>query len=104
MLVPPAPVCLLVAGLELGKLNCFPMVFRVVRTIGLIFTIIPLVIVIIFRVVVGANGSCCRLAILSSQHRWHHRQWNDKGAAEQGRVAETWHRYSHAVSGASTGP
>lgn|SRR5579863_638892 len=104
MLVTPSPVCLLIAGLEPGKLNSFAMVFCVVSTIGLIFATIPFVIVIVSFVVIGADGSCSRLAILGSHCRWHHCQWEDEGGAQQGRVAETWHHYFHAVSGASTGP
>ena len=104
MLVAPAPVSLLIAGLKLGKLNGFPMVFCVVRMIGLIFTVIPFVIVIIFCVVVGANSRFSCLVLLSSQRCWHHCQRDDEGGAQQGRVAETGNRYSHVVSGACGGP
>ncbi len=104
MLVTPAPVSLLIARLELGKLNGFPMVFRVVRMVGLIFTVIPFVIVIIFCVVVGANGRFSCLVLLSSQRRWHHCQRDDEGSAQQGRVAETGNLYSHVVSAAFGGP
>jgi hypothetical protein len=82
MLVPPAPVSLLIAWLEFGKLNGFPMGFRVVSKIGLIFTTVPFVVVIIFCVVVGANGSCSRLALLGSQRRWRHGQWDDQGGTQ----------------------
>ena len=95
MLVTPAPVCLLIFGSELGKLDSFAMVLCVVRTIRLIFTTIPLMIVIVFCVVVGTNSRCCRrLAILGSQPYRHHRQWDYyKGGAQQGRIAETGHHY-----------
>ena len=62
MLMTPAPVCLLIVGSELGKLDRFAMVLGVVRSIRLIFPTIPFMIVIVFCVVVGANSR--RLAIL----------------------------------------
>ena len=82
MLVTPAPVCLLIGGSEPGKLDSFAMVLCVVRTIRLIFTAIPLMIVIVLCVVVRANSRCRRLAILGSQRYGRHCQWDYKGSAK----------------------
>lgn len=82
MLVTPAPVCLLIGGSELGKLDSFAMVLCVVRTIRLIFTTIPFMIVIVFCVVVRANRRGRRLAILGSQRCGHHCQWDYKGGPQ----------------------
>ncbi len=76
MLVTPAPVCLLIGGSEPGKLDGFAMVLCVVRTIRLIFTTVPFMIVVVFCVVVGANSRCRRLAILGSQRCGRHCQWD----------------------------
>jgi len=76
MLVTPTPVCLLIVGPELGELDSFAMVLRVVRAIRLVFTTIPFMIVIVFCVMVGANSRCRRLAILGSQRCGHRCQWD----------------------------
>jgi len=82
MFVTPAPVCLLIGGSELGKLDSLAMVLCVVRTIRLIFTTIPFMIVIVFCIVVRTNSRCRRLAILCSQRCGHHCQWDYKSGTQ----------------------
>ncbi len=65
----PAPVRLLVIVIELGKIAILAMVLFCIHTIRLIFMSIPLMIVIVFFVVVGASG----VVIFGSQRHWHDR-------------------------------
>jgi len=87
MLVAPAPVCLLIAVFELGELNGFAMVLLCVCLIRLIFTSIPLVIVIALFVVVDASGPL----ILGAQYGWRQCYWDHKGGAQQGGTPKTGH-------------
>ena len=102
MLVTPAPVCLLIAGFEFGELDRFVVFFRVVRTIRLIFTAVPFVIVIVPGVVVGPNRRRCRLVILSEKRCGHHRHWCCESGTQQGRVEEMGN--FHTVEEALVGP
>jgi hypothetical protein len=84
---------LLILIFELGKIAIFAMVLFQVRTIRLIFMIIPLMIVIVTFVVVLASVPLIGLLIVGSQRRWSHRDWDCKGGAQQGRIPETGHDY-----------
>ena len=57
MFVTPAPVCLLIVVFELGKVSILAMVLFGIHAIRLIFMTIPLMIVIVLFVVVGASSS-----------------------------------------------
>ena len=69
MFVTPAPVCLPVILVDLGKLAISVMVFLYIHTIGAIFMTIPLMIVIVAFVVID-NYS------LGSQKCWSNGNWD----------------------------
>ena len=91
MLVAPAPVCLLIVFVEPGKCFVFAMVLFSIHAIRLIFLSIPLMIVVVLFVVVGASG----FLILGSQRCGRNSYGNYKGGAQQGCFPETWHGYFH---------
>ena len=91
MFVTPAPIRLLVVFVEPGKIAIFAMVLFGIRSIRTIFLTIPLVIVVVLLVVVGA-----RFMIFGSQCCWRQCYWSQKGGAEHGRMEETGHHRFHA--------
>lgn len=81
MIVTPAPVCLLIFLFELGEIFIFVMILFCPHTIRPILMTIPLMIVIVLFVVIGARG----VVILGSQRCWRH-HWSYKGGAQQDRL------------------
>ena len=78
MIVTPAPVGLLIVVFKLGESAIFAMVLFCIHTIRLIFMAIPLMIVIVLRVVIGASV----LLILGSQRGWHYCYWDYKSGTQ----------------------
>ena len=96
VLMTPAPVFLLLGWWEPGKLDSLTMALRCVSTIRPIFTTIPFMIVIVLCVVIGADSRRGgRPLVLGSQRRGHRGEGDDKGGAEQGRIAKTRHYCCH---------
>jgi hypothetical protein len=86
----PAPVCLPIIFVELGKSDIFTMVLFCVHMIRPIFVVIPFMIVIMLVVVID-NGP----VILGEQRGWRHCDGGDKGGSEESRIPETGRDYSH---------
>jgi len=78
MIVTPAPICLLIVVVELGKIAIFAMVLFRPHTIRLIFVAIPFMIVIVLFVVVSAHG----FVIVGLQPRWRYCYGGYKGGTQ----------------------
>lgn len=89
MLVPPAPIGLLVVLVQRGEGAIFAMVLFCVRTIRLIFMIVPFMIVVILFVMIAASD----LVVLGSERGWHQNDWNDEGDTQQRCIQKTGHMY-----------
>ena len=72
MIVTPAPVGLLIVVMELGETGVLAMVLFRIRTIRLIFMIIPFMIVVVLFIVVGPGGR----VLLGSQGGRRHGYWD----------------------------
>jgi len=90
--VAPAPVILLIVLFELGEIAMAAMLLFCPHTIGLIFMIIPFMIVIVLLVVVGA----CGLVLLGLQRYGRHCDWGNEGGAQQDRIQKMGTDYSHS--------
>jgi hypothetical protein len=90
MLVTPAPVSLLIVVIELRKIAIFAMVLFGVRTIRLIFILVPFVIVIFVLVVIDDLGFLIR----GPKRCRYECYWGHQGGAQYGFIPETGHVYS----------
>lgn len=90
MLVPPVPVILLIARLQLAELDILPVIILLINAIRLIFTIVPLMVVIILLIVI-CRGGLAVLPILSLNRIWNQCEACDQRRASQTNIEKPFH-------------
>jgi hypothetical protein len=85
MLVAPVPISLLIGFIERRELRTSAMILFVVDTVSFVFVAIPLMIVVVLLIVIGANCD----VILGSQRGGRQCQGSQHEHAEQSSIQET---------------
>lgn len=102
MLVPPVPVILLVAIVELDKTGRLAVVLFGIDTISLIFLTVPCMAVVVAFILIGVSG----FLICGSQNSRRQCYWDHKAGTQQGGIPKTGHDclFSSLANRAIAGP